>query len=91
MNGVLPWLVHWARSAGKRDICCALAALVGPVQNIFFLTIHYFNTFVLIGQQAGQAAVLGGLNLSVCLWSNLGTTSPVHSSTEIVLQAYFYI
>jgi hypothetical protein len=23
--------------------CSALAALVGPVQNIFFLTVHYFN------------------------------------------------
>jgi hypothetical protein len=70
MNEVLPWLVHWARCAGTRDFCSALAALVGPVQNIFFLTIHYFNTFVLIGQQAGPAAVLGRLYLSLCLWSN---------------------
>ncbi len=40
-----------------------LAALVGPVQNIFFITAHYFNSFVPIAQQrqAGQAAVL-------CLW-----------------------
>jgi hypothetical protein len=46
----------------------ALAALVGPVQNVFFLTVHYFNAFVLAAQQAGQAAVLGRLSLSVCLW-----------------------
>ncbi len=29
-----------------RDFCVALAALVGPVQNIFFLTVHNFNSFV---------------------------------------------
>ncbi len=32
---VLPWLVRWACCAGTRDFCPALAALVGPVQNIF--------------------------------------------------------
>ncbi len=43
------------------------AALVCPVQNIIFLTIHYFS-FVPISQQAaGQAAALGRLSLSVCL------------------------
>ncbi len=35
----------------------------------FFLTVHYLNSFVPIAQQAGQAAVLGRLSLSVCLWS----------------------
>jgi hypothetical protein len=34
MKGVLSWLVHWARCASTRDFCPALAALVGPVQNI---------------------------------------------------------
>jgi hypothetical protein len=29
--------------ASTRDFCSALAALVGPVLNIFFLTVHYFN------------------------------------------------
>ncbi len=37
---VIPWLVRWASSA-----CSALAALVDPVQNIFFLTVHYFDSF----------------------------------------------
>jgi hypothetical protein len=46
----------------------ALAALSSPVQNNFFLTVHYFNFFVLIAQQARQAAVLGRLSLSMCLW-----------------------
>ncbi len=57
MKGVLPWLVRWACRAGTRDFCSDLAAWVGPVQNICFLTIH--NSFVPIAQQAGQAAVLG--------------------------------
>jgi hypothetical protein len=35
MKGVLPWLVLLARVVGTRDFCHALAALVGPVQNIF--------------------------------------------------------
>jgi hypothetical protein len=59
MRGVLPWLVRWACHAGTRDFCLALAALVGPVQNIFFLTVRYFNSFNSIAQQAYQAVVLG--------------------------------
>jgi hypothetical protein len=46
-----------ALHAGTRDFCPALAALVGTVQTIkyfFFLTIHYFNSFVPIAQQAGS-------------------------------------
>ncbi len=71
MKGALPWLVSWACRAGTRDFCSTLAALVGPVQNIFFLTVHFFNSFVTIAQQAGhgQAAVLGRLSLHKCLWS----------------------
>jgi hypothetical protein len=34
---------------------------------MFFLNIHYFNTFVPIAQQAGQAVVLGRQCLSVSL------------------------
>jgi hypothetical protein len=37
MKGVLSRLVRWARRAGTRDFCPTLPALVGPVQNIFFL------------------------------------------------------
>ncbi len=40
MKGVLPWLVRWAYRAGIRNFCSALPFLVGPVQNIFFLTVH---------------------------------------------------
>jgi hypothetical protein len=67
MRGVLPWLVRWACFAGTRDLCSALAALIGLVQNIFFLTVHFFNFFVPIAQQASQAAVLGRLSLIVCV------------------------
>jgi hypothetical protein len=45
------------------DFCSVMAAPVGPVQNIFFLTEHYFHSFVPMPQQAGQAAVLGRLSL----------------------------
>jgi hypothetical protein len=68
MKGVLPWLVPWACRAGTRDFCPAFAVPVGTVQNTFFLTVHYFNSFVPIAQQAGQAAVLGRQSLSMCLW-----------------------
>ncbi len=68
MKGVLPWLVPWACRGSTKDFCSALAALVGPVENIFFLTVHYFNYFFPIAQQAGQAAMLGRLSLSVRLW-----------------------
>jgi hypothetical protein len=30
--------------------------------------VHHFNSFVPIAEQAGQAAVLGRLSLSMCLW-----------------------
>jgi hypothetical protein len=66
-KGVLPLLVHWALNPGTREFCPSLAALVSPIQNIFVLTVRYFNSFVSITQQAGQAAVQGGLSLSVCL------------------------
>ncbi len=53
MEWILPWLVRWACRAGTRDFCPALAALVGPVQNMFF-PLHN------IAQQpgSGQAACL---------------------------------
>jgi hypothetical protein len=65
------WLVRRACRVGTRDFCSALAALFGPIENIFFRTVHYFNSFVHIAQQAGQADVLGRLSLSVCLWPHL--------------------
>jgi hypothetical protein len=70
MKGVLPWLVFWACRAGKQDFVL-LWTLVGPLQNISFLTVHYFNSIVDIAQQARQAAVLGRLSLSMCLWGQV--------------------
>ncbi len=64
-------MVRWACPAGTRDFCSALAALVGPVQTIFFLAVHYLNSFVPMAQQAGQAAGLSRLSLSMCIWSNV--------------------
>jgi hypothetical protein len=63
----LSWLVRWACRASTRDFFPALAALVGPVQNIFSSPVHNFNSFEPVTQQAGQAAVQGRLSLGVCL------------------------
>jgi hypothetical protein len=63
MKGVLRWALH----SSTRDFCPALAALVGPVQNIFFLTVHNFSSFVPIAQQAGKAVVQGRLSLTQCV------------------------
>jgi hypothetical protein len=70
-------IVCWACRAGTRDFCSALATLVGPVQNIVFFTVNYFNSFVPIAQQARQAAVLGRLSLTVSLWSKFNEQSAV--------------
>jgi hypothetical protein len=52
-------------SLDKRS-CPVLDALVSTVQNIIFLTIHFFTLSVPIAQQPGLAVVLG--RLSLCLW-----------------------
>jgi hypothetical protein len=67
MKGALSWFVPWACRAGTRDFCSAWTALGGPVQNIFFLTVHYSNSFVPNALQVLQAAVLGRLSLLVCV------------------------
>ncbi len=66
MKGVLPWLVCGARRGDLIDFCPTLAALVSPVQNIIFLTVHFFTLVVPIAQQPRQVVVLG--RLSLCLW-----------------------
>jgi hypothetical protein len=66
LKGVLHWLIHWAFRADTRDFCSALAAVV----------IHYFNSFVLIAQQVGQAVMLDRLSLSMCLWTK--PTGPIY-------------
>ncbi len=43
-----------------------MAALVSPVQHIFFLTVTFFILFVLTAQQAGQAVVPGRQSL-ICI------------------------
>jgi hypothetical protein len=72
MKGVLSWLVRWVCRAGTRDICSALAALVGQIQNNFFLTVYTISipfspSHSKLG--TGPAAVMGRLSLTVCLCS----------------------
>ncbi len=83
MKGVLPWLVCWACRAGTRDFCPALGALVDPVQNNFFLTIHYFNSFVLITQKTLQAVLLGRLSLTVVQYVS------AHDPVRLLSSVYF--
>jgi hypothetical protein len=85
MKGTLPWWVRWACRAGTRDFCSSLAALVGPVQNIFFPNLHY-NLFVPVVQQAGQAVVLGRMSLSMCLWlKRKGQTKRLYKKVQGIL------
>ncbi len=51
--------------AGTIDFCSALAAQGGPIQYNFFLTVHFFNSFAPIVQQAMQAAACILLCVSV--------------------------
>jgi hypothetical protein len=70
MKGVLRflgWFVGIVEPVQYKRFVSCLGALVGPVKNIFYLTIHYFNLFVLIAQHAGQAVVLGRLSLRTCI------------------------
>ncbi len=50
-----------------QDIFVLLDCSSRPDTTYFFSTVHYFNAFVPIAQQAGQAAVLGRLYLNMCL------------------------
>ncbi len=52
-----------------------------PSSQKFFLTVHYFNSFVPIAQQAGQAVVLGRLSLSICPWTPVSARSVSLGST----------
>ncbi len=66
MKGVLSWLVRGACSAGTRDFCSALAALIGPVHNIFFLTVQYIISIPLCPTPSKLGrAVLGRLSLNM--------------------------
>jgi hypothetical protein len=61
MKEVLLWLFRCACLVGTRDFCPALAALVGPVQKKFFLTVQYFNPFLFITRLSCPCSVLTSL------------------------------
>ncbi len=58
-------VVRWACRAGTRDFCSALAAPVGPVQNIFVVTVHYFKSPSPI--KLGRQPCCVASSYSVCL------------------------
>jgi hypothetical protein len=86
MNVVLLWLVRCARRAGTRDFCPALAALACPVQNIFFLFVHYFRSIFPITRQTRQAVVPGRLSLSMCLGSHFPEKKSIQRLVLISVQ-----
>ncbi len=64
MNGVHPWLVLLASRAGSKEFGPASGCSRPPRRKYFFLTIHYFTSFVQISQQAWQAVVPGRSSLN---------------------------
>jgi hypothetical protein len=81
-NETGPYLVgSLGLSCQYKRFCSALVALVGQVENIFFLTIHYFNSFIAIAQKAGQTVVPGTLSLSMRLCSYLSSPKVCSDST----------
>jgi hypothetical protein len=69
MKGVLSWSVGLSLCAGTSDFCPALVAVTSPVQNMFFLTVHYISVRLLpLPSKLGRHPVLGHLSLNVCLW-----------------------
>jgi hypothetical protein len=69
MKGALPWLVHWARHAGTRDVCPALAALVGQVQNFLFChrtLFHFLRPYHPANWAGSRAATPVYLCVSLC-------------------------
>jgi hypothetical protein len=59
----------------KRFLFC-LGCSNRPRRKKFFFTVFYFNSFIPTSQQAGQAAMLVRLSLSMCLWYSASTFLP---------------
>jgi hypothetical protein len=71
MKGVFPWLVPWTRRADTRDFYPALAALVGPGQNIFPHRTLFL--FMCPHRPATWAGSRAGPPISECVFSMLHT------------------
>ena len=70
LKEVLAWLVRWACRAGTRNVCPALAALVGPVQK-FFSSPYAISVLICPHRPSklgGQAVLLSRPSLSMCPW-----------------------
>ncbi len=74
----------------KRLLFC-LGCSSRPSTKYFFLTVHYLNSFVPIAQQAGQAAVLGRLSLSVSLSLRLPILLNLSLSVSLCLRLLIWL
>ncbi len=86
MKGFLPWWVRWDCRAGTRYFCSALAALVSPVQNDVFLTVHYFDSFYPSPSKVGMQPCWVAC-LFLCVSGNtpldvVQATTPANEHTE---------
>jgi hypothetical protein len=55
LTRVLPWFVELVMTLQEIFLACLGCSVVGPVQDVSFLTGNYFTRFVPIARQAGQA------------------------------------
>jgi hypothetical protein len=87
MKRVLPWLLCWACRAGTRNFFPALAALVSPVQSIFYLAVHNISIHLppstsKLGRQPRRVACLlvcvSGLD--VCSYPELEALGSIYSN-----------
>jgi hypothetical protein len=86
MKAVLSCLVHWASRAGTRDYCSALAALVGPVQNIFFLAVPLSPSPSQLGRQPCWVAPV-----SYCVSLGISNPNPHQWSHFLTITSDFFL
>jgi hypothetical protein len=74
----------------KRLFWPALAALVYPIKNIFFLILHCFNSFVPIAQQAGRQSCWVARHLVVCVREEVCRTSRICTCEHFSYLGHFH-
>jgi hypothetical protein len=79
----LPWLIRWAPCTGTRDFLSCLRCISQPCTKYFFLTAHYFTSFVSFAHPAGHAVVPRRLSFNMCLYLCTGKLSPVQEPSNI--------
>ncbi len=83
IKGVLPYLVRWARRAGTRDFCSALAALVGPeAEFLDEIQTKFLIVFLLVIHSHLRSFALRFIFLQTHATSPVSTVHTVHCEGE---------